>query len=58
MVHDSGSQGSYISERVKEELNLWIKDVVNVIIFEFGSEKAENNPMTQNPWKVKEMLMY
>ena len=44
MVQDSKSKGSYISERVKEELNLAIKDAVNFSILEFGSEKAENKP--------------
>ena len=44
MVCDTGSQDSYISERVKEQLNLRIKDAVNVSIFEFDSEKAENKP--------------
>ena len=44
MVRDSGSKRSYISERVKQELNLGIKDAVNVSIFEFGSEKAANKP--------------
>ena len=32
MVCDSGWKGSYISERVKEQLNLQIKDAVNVSI--------------------------
>ena len=46
MVRGSGSKGSYISERIKEELNLGIKDAVNVSISEFGSEKQKINPMT------------
>ena len=44
MVRDTASQDSYISERVKEQLNLRIKDAVNVSIFEFGSEQSENKP--------------
>ena len=41
MVCNSVSQDSYISERVKEQLNLEIKDAVNVSIFEFVSEKTK-----------------
>ena len=41
MVHDPGLQGSCISERIKEQLNLQMKDAVNVSIFEFGSEKIK-----------------
>ena len=44
MVCDSGSQGLCISERVKEQLNLRVKDAVNVNIFKFSSKKAENKP--------------
>ena len=42
MVRAWGSQGSCISERVKEQLNLWIRDAVIVSIFEFGSDETEN----------------
>ena len=44
MVCDSGSVVSCIFERVKEQLNLQIKDAVNVSFFKFGSEKTENKP--------------
>ena len=44
MIHDSGSQSSYISERIKEQLNLEIKDEMNFSFLEFVSEKPEKKP--------------